>query len=73
MLSQSSEDLVFVSAVCPSGSSASVDAARIRPEIRDLGVRLCYCSDSREGRKMRKWIEAKIRMLERVLAGIEAA
>ncbi len=38
-----------------------------REEIRDLGSRLYYCSDSGEGRKMRKWIEARIKALEREL------
>jgi hypothetical protein len=70
-MSEKEIDLVFISAVCPSGSSASVDAARIRAEIKDLGSRLYYCSDSGEGRKMRKWIEARIHGLERVLDGIE--
>ena len=65
-------DHVYASILCSSGS-ASVDAARIRNEIRDLGGRLYYCSDSGEGRKMRKWIEARIRNLERVLAETEAA
>jgi hypothetical protein len=72
-MSEKEIDLVFVSAVCPSGSSTSVDVARIKSEIKDLGSRLYYCSESGEGRKMRRWIEARIRSLERVLAGIEAA
>jgi len=34
-------------------------------EIKDLSARLYYCSNSGEGRKMRKWIEQRIRELER--------
>jgi transcription elongation GreA/GreB family factor len=38
---------------------------KIAAEIQDLGSRLYYCSDSGEGRKMRRWIERRIRELER--------
>ena len=34
-------------------------------EIRDLTSRLYYCSNSKEGNKMRRWIERKIKKLER--------
>ena len=34
-------------------------------EIRELGERLYYCSDSKDGRKMRKMIEKRIKELER--------
>jgi hypothetical protein len=37
----------------------------IAKEIEDLGGRLYYCSDTGEGRKMRREIENKIRQLER--------
>jgi len=37
----------------------------IREQIRDLGNRLYYCSDSPDGRKTRKEIERKIKQLER--------
>lgn len=35
-----------------------------RKEIKDLADRLYYCSDSKEGRKVRKWIEKRIIELE---------
>jgi len=43
-----------------------------REEIRDLGNRLYYCSNSGEGRKMRKYIEKRIKILERLLEKAEA-
>jgi len=36
-------------------------------EIKDLTSRLYYCSNSKEGRKMRQWIERKIKKLEKQL------
>ena len=36
-------------------------------EIEDLGSRLYYCSNSADGRKMRKWIEKEIKKLEKKL------
>lgn len=64
-------DLVLVSAVCQR-SNKEGDVSSLKAEIRDLSSRLYYCSNSGEGRKMRKWIEQRIRALEKVLAGIEA-
>jgi hypothetical protein len=49
------------------------DKGKIAAEIRDLGSRLYYCSNSGEGRKMRRWIERRIRELERKLDEIENA
>ena len=34
-------------------------------EIKELISRLYYCSDSKEGRKAREWIERKIKTLEK--------
>ena len=34
-------------------------------EITELSSRLYYCSNSREGNKMRKWIEKRIKTLEK--------
>jgi hypothetical protein len=41
------------------------EQAKLETEIRDLSSRLYYCSNSGEGRKMRKWIEKRIRQLEK--------
>jgi len=34
-------------------------------EVMDLSARLYYCSDSKEGNKMRKWVEKRIEKLEK--------
>jgi len=38
---------------------------KINEEIKDLTNRLYYCSGSKEGKKMRKWIERKVKTLEK--------
>jgi hypothetical protein len=45
-----------------------LERMKIANEIRDLGGRLYYCSSSGEGRKMRRWIERRIRELEKELS-----
>lgn len=38
--------------------------SEFKERISDLGSRLYYCSNSGEGRKMRRWIEKEIKRLE---------
>ena len=39
----------------------------LRREQIELGERLYYCSNSGEGRKMRRFIEKRIRQIDRLL------
>lgn len=50
-----------------SSSLAGKSESELRSEARDLSGRLYYCSDSGEGRRMRRWLEAEIRVRENEL------
>jgi len=44
---------------------ATKTIAQLEAEIKDLSSRLYYCSNTGEGRKMRRWIESAIRAKEK--------
>jgi hypothetical protein len=45
--------------------------AKLSRELEDLGSRLYYCSNSGEGRKVRRELEKSIRAIERELRMLE--
>jgi hypothetical protein len=50
---------------------ATKTTAQLKAEIKDLGERLYYCSNSGEGRKMRREIEKAIRQKEQEIFTID--